>query len=350
MKLAILTDTHAGVRSDSVVFLDDAKHFYQNVFFPYLEEHGIADIFHLGDLFDRRKYVNYYTLHRLKEDFLEPLNRRKLTMTVLCGNHDVFYKNTNSLNSLSDLERLYPNIAVYTKPTIEVIDGMEVLLLPWMNQENFTESMEMVHETKAQICFGHLEFAGFEMYRGSVSMHGLNPSTFQKFDMVLSGHFHHRSTNGTIFYLGTPFEMTWADFDDPKGFHIFDTETRELTFVPNPKKLFAKFIYDDTDISAKDILDMDIEPYKNTYMKIIVKAKNDPYLFDLFIKRLEHEGVHDLQVVEQHITLSTEQDEVSEAEDTLTILKKFVENSRVPEPDLLTNYLQTLYHEALAQE
>lgn len=207
--------------------------------------------------------------------------------------------------------------------------------------------------TKAQIVMGHFEIEGFQMYKGTYCDDGVKPDFFDKFDMVISGHFHTRSFSGNITYTGTPYEMTWSDYGDPKGFHIFNTETRELTFVQNPYCMFHKIWYDDNGKSMVDILGQDFEQYKNTMVKVIIKNKLNPVWFDMFIEKIEKAGVDDLQVVEDHLNLNLEDDSdiVNEAEDTLTILGKYVEQLEIKaDKNKLDNLLRQLYHQALSME
>jgi hypothetical protein len=171
--------------------------------------------------------------------------------------------------------------------------------------------------------------------------------------MVLSGHYHHRSSDGSVFYLGSHGEFTWSDYDDPRGFHILDTETRELTFIENPYKMFKKVWYDDLD---KNFLEKEIDysEFKNTMVKVIVKNKTNPYWFDMFIDNLEKVGSHDLQVVEDHLNLSLEDDNdiVNEAEDTLTIFRKHIDQLSMPDTNKkkLETVVNNLYVEALTVE
>jgi DNA repair exonuclease SbcCD nuclease subunit len=214
--------------------------------------------------------------------------------------------------------------------------------------------MEFINNTQSQILFGHLELAGFEMYKGAVNDHGFSASLFDKFDVVCSGHFHHKSTRGNINYLGAPYEMSWSDYDDPRGFHIFDTDTRELTFVQNPYRMFQKWFYDDTKWPNFDWINgFDFDAVKGNYVKVIVKNKNNPFWFDTYIDRLEKAGALDIQVVEDNLNLQLEDDSdiVNEAEDTLTILTKVVDQWDTPvDKKRLYNFLTTLYSEALSVE
>ena len=226
--------------------------------------------------------------------------------------------------------------------------------MPWINSTNYDESIAEMESTEAQIMMGHLEIAGFEMHRGQVSDHGMEASIFDKFDMVMSGHFHHRSRNRNIDYLGTPYEMTWSDYNDPKGFHIFDTSTRELTFVENPYCMFKKVFYDDTNKTIEEATAVPAH-LDGTYVKVIVKSKSNPYWFDVFIDKLEKTGVLNVQVVDDNLNMTFEntEDLVSEAEDTLTIMKNYISQLNVgsdTDNKLLEGLVQGLYNEALTME
>ena len=355
MKIALITDTHWGARNDSVAFAEYFNRFYYDQFFPYIEEHGIKTIFHLGDICDRRKYINFVTARHLR-NFMDACSARNIDIHVNIGNHDTTYKNTNDVNCMRELydHTQYSGLKWYEDPTEVVLDGTKIAVLPWVCSGNYAESMKFIEETDAQILFGHLELSGFEMYKGAVNDHGMSPKIFDKFDVVCSGHFHHKSTRGNINYLGAPYEMTWSDYDDPRGFHVFDTETRELTFIQNPRKMFQKWFYDDASWSSFEHIDgFAFKEVQGSYVKVIVKNKTNPFWFDTYIDRLEKAGALDIQVVDDHLNLNLEDDSdiVNEAEDTLAILRKTVDNidSSVDKVKL-SNFLSNLYAEALTVE
>jgi DNA repair exonuclease SbcCD nuclease subunit len=354
MKIAVLGDTHFGARNDSLVFHSYFKRFFENVFFPYLKEHEITTFVQVGDLFDRRKYINFNTLHLCREYFFDKVEKRGLNMIVFPGNHDIFYKNTLKVNSLQLLLNEYQNITIIDTPLDYYFNRKyKAGMLPWICDDNIVETFDYMKNTSSQILLGHLELSGFEMYKGAVHNDGMDAALFNKFDMVLTGHYHHRSTKGNITYLGVPYEMTWSDYNDPKGFHILDLATRELTFIENPYKMFYKIFYDDTNTTLKELLAHDFEKYKGTYVKVVVKNKTNPYWFDLYVEALEKaEAVH-IQVVDDNLNLNIETDEdlVDEAEDTITILKKYIENLELDtDKPALDGLLRTLYEEALHVE
>jgi DNA repair exonuclease SbcCD nuclease subunit len=353
MKIALITDTHWGARGDSIAFAEYFNRFYYEHFFPYLAEHGISRIFHLGDIVDRRKYINFVTARHLRK-FVQHCDTSGIRLDVIVGNHDTSFKNTNEVNSMRELfEHSTYDIHYYSDPTDVDINGTTIGVLPWVCSGNYEESMDFLRNTSAQILFGHLEIAGFEMYKGAVNDHGFDSKIFDKFDVVCSGHFHHKSTRGNINYLGAPYEMSWSDYNDPRGFHIFDTETRELTFIRNPLTMFNKIHYHDQDKTLDDIMAVDFDYYKGSYVKLIVHSKTNPYWFDMFVDKIEKAGVLDLQVVDDNLNLQLEDDGdiVSEAEDTLTVLNKVVDqvDSRV-DKKVLYNFLSSLYNEALSVE
>jgi DNA repair exonuclease SbcCD nuclease subunit len=351
MKIALITDTHWGVRNDSLIMHNQMKKFLDEVFFPTLDRENIDTVIHLGDLVDRRKYINYLTAKRLRDDFLVPLHEKNITMHVIAGNHDTFYKNTNEVNALTELvSGKYDNVRVwYEEPVEYSFDGTHILLLPWICDENRQLTLDTIKLSTAPIVMGHLELNGYEMYRGHVSDHGDDPKLFDKFDLVCSGHYHTRSNSSNIFYLGTPAQYTWSDFADDKGFHILDTNTRSLTFIANPYTSFKKFFYDDLNKQLDEVIVFDAEDYKDCYVKVIVKNKTNPYWFDLVIERLEKSGAADLQVVEDHFNLDLEEDSdiVNEAEDTMSIVRKFIGSMNInTDKKRVETIIQNLYIEA----
>ena len=355
MKIAIITDQHYGARNDSTHFLDFYQKFYDEIFFPKLEEEGIDTVLILGDTFDRRKYVNFYTYKRAREMFFDRLFGKDIKVFMLAGNHDTYYKNTNSVNALQELVAQGYPFHIYDKaPEIVEFDKLPILLIPWICDENRQESIHKIKSANAPIAAGHLEIQGFEMYRGSIVSHGDDRNLFDRYDMVISGHYHHRSSDGTIFYLGSHGEFTWSDYDDPRGFHVLDTQTLELTFIENPYKMFGKFWYDDATI-GKEPEGYDLSHWKNQIVKVIVTNRNDPYRFDSFIKKFEkYASPLEIQIVEDHLNLALDDDKelIDEAQSTLSIFKQHIDKIDIKNIDKvkLEDTITELYREALSAE
>ena len=353
MKLAVINDTHWGARNDNAAFAEYFRKFYEEVFFPYLRENDIKTILHLGDLTDRRKYINFVTAKNLEEHFMKVCNDEGITVHIVAGNHDTFYKNTNSVNSLRQLygSSKYENIHLYWDEPVELeFDGCKIMLSPWICAENYDVSMKAFNDTSAQVLMGHFEITGYEMMKGQLCDHGLDRKVFQKFDSVYSGHFHHPSSHGNITYLGAPYEMNWSDFDQVRGFSVFDTETREMTKIRNPLRIFHKIVYDDTDMTIEDVAQLDTSLLTNTYIKVIVRNKSNPYIFDLFLDRLQKSSAADIKVVEDHqnLDLVDESELLDEAQDTMTILKQYIENMQIKaDKAKIEGVLRELYNEAI---
>lgn len=347
MKVAIITDQHFGARNDSVAFLDFFENFYENTFFPTIDANNIDTVLVLGDTFDRRKYVNFYALERAKKMFFTPLLERDIKVHMIAGNHDTYYKNTNEVNSPALLLKEYDNINVIDTPEDITVDGIEICMMPWICPDNYTLSIDHMKDSKAEICMGHFEIAGFAMYRGMPSYEGLSKDTFEKFDMVFSGHYHHRSSSDNITYLGNPYELTWQDYNDPRGFHLYDLSDRSLQFVQNPNTMFHRVEYDDKD---KDPVDLDTLDLKNKYVKIIVVNKTDYYKYDNFSQQLYSKGCHDIKIVEDMSEFQEGElvDETINLEDTLSVLGHYVDSIETDlDKEEIKTYMRGLYTEAV---
>jgi DNA repair exonuclease SbcCD nuclease subunit len=346
LKVAIITDQHFGARNDSVTFLNFFEKFYNDVFFPKLKEEGITTLLILGDTFDRRKYVNFYALDRAKKMFFDRLAEMNIHVEMLAGNHDTYYKNTNDVNSPTLLLREYSNINVIDHPTTIYVDEVPICMMPWICPENYQDSIDTMKTTNAEICMGHFEIAGFAMYRGMESHEGLGKELFEKFDMVFSGHYHHRSDDGHIYYLGNPYELTWQDYNDPRGFHLFDLGERRLEFVSNPYTMFTRLTYDDKETEPIDLTKYDL---KDKFVKLIVVNKTDYYKFDKFTQTLYNSGCHEIKIVEDMSEF--EEGDVGDdinLEDTLSVLSHYIDSVETDlDKENIKTFMKTLYTEAV---
>jgi len=324
MKIAILTDTHCGIRNSSEVFLDNAEDFYTNIFFPECEKHGIKQIVHLGDYYDHRKFVNFKALNQNRRVFLDQLRKHNMTMDIIPGNHDTYYKNTNELNALKECLGHYMNeIHIVMEPTVMQYGSLSMGLLPWICADNYEQSMNFIRDCKADWLGAHLELANFEMGRGIMAHSGMDPKLFKKFEQVLSGHYHTASQKDNIWYLGNPMEFYWSDAHDPKYFHILDTETRQIEKIRNNYTLFEKIVYNDKKIDYNNYN----KNLSKKFVKVIVAEKTDPFTFDRFIDNIQNQDIYELKIAENFSEFMGENvnDEEVNFEDTTEIVDSYIE-------------------------
>ena len=344
MKVAIITDTHYGAKKGSKHLHDYFETFYKNVFFPALEENNVETVIHMGDAFDSRKSIDYQSLEWAKRVVFDPLKKYEVHMII--GNHDTYYKNTNSVNSPELLLQTYSNIKTYSDPTEVNIGGLKILFLPWINQENEANTLKIIKKTTSKCAMGHLELQGFRVNRQLIMEHGLESTLFEKFDRVYSGHYHTRSNNGKVFYLGNPYEMYWTDVNDTRGFHIFDTETLEHTPINNPYKLFYNIYYEDTNYKLFNATE-----YESKIVKVIVRKKSNPKDFEKFIDKLHSAGVQELKIVENFDIHENEEFEIDEEENTISILNRYIDESEFEfDKNIIKGIFQDLYRQACEVE
>ena len=294
MKIALINDTHFGARGDSQLFFDYFMKFFDEVFFPYIKEHNIKTVIHAGDLMDRRKFVNFNILNQVRTKFIDRLKTEEVDVHCILGNHDVYYRNTNMVNSVREL--FNDDLKLYEKPEVVNFDGLDIALLPWVNKENYDESVVFLKSAPAPILIGHLELTGYDVMRGVKFDGGMNPNLLDRFEKVISGHFHCRQEKDNVYYMGTQYQITFSDLNETKGFHVLDTETRQLEFIENPFKMFHTLRYNDSK-GAIDIDKIDYSYLKDSYIKLFVEAKKHLYGFDRFMDRLYDEGVAKITVV-----------------------------------------------------
>ena len=346
MKVALITDTHYGFKKGNQDYHDYFLRFYNEIFFPTLKKKNIKHVIHLGDVFDIRRTIDFWSLNWSKKNIFTPLESMGITCDLMVGNHDAFYKNTLEINSLECLLQEYSNLRVYTEPSEVTIDGRKLIYLPWICDQNEKQTVDLLNTTDAQVVLGHLEMEGFKTNPTYVCNHGRQTGEFSKFELVMSGHFHTKSQKGNIKYLGNAYQMYWNDYADERGFHIFDTDTLKLTYIKNSYEMFHKIFYDDT---KNEYYDLNFDKYKDTVVKLVVENKTDYTGFDYLVNALQ-DVVLDLKIIEDFSADAEDEDDdiQLEHEDTLTILEKYVDELNTNlDSGRLKEIMKSLYVEAL---
>jgi hypothetical protein len=342
MKVAIITDQHFGARKNSKLFHEYFLKFYNDIFFPTLEEYGIDTVIDMGDTFDSRKGIDFSSLSWAKSNYYDRLKALDCKVITVVGNHTAYYKNTNKINTVDLLLREYENVYVISEPKEIMVHDLKILFIPWINVENEQKTINLIKDSTSKIAMGHLELNGFSTYKGHTMEDGMDCKLFEKFKLVFSGHYHTRSNNGKIFYLGNPYEIYWNDVNDTRGFHIFDTETLKTIPINNPYKMYHIIYYEDTPYQT-----FNVNEYLNKIVKIIVRKKTDSKEFEKFIDKLYTANVSELKIVESFELQESENFEAFESEDTFSILNRYIEESEIDlDKSIVQNLIQEIYKEA----
>jgi len=349
-QVVLIGDAHIGARNGSPVVMEFQLKFFEEVVFPFMEKNGITDILQSGDIFDSRRYTNHTVLYHWYNRFFDVLEEKNYQLHMIIGNHDTAYKSTNEIASPNLFFSRYSNVHVYNEPSVYSNDALEILMVPWICDDNRVSIMEKLNNPPCKWTLGHYEIKDMEMHKGQVSPEGMETKAFSKFEKVLSGHYHTRSDNGNIHYVGTPYEMTWIDWNDQKGFHTIDTSTLEIKFHKNPYTLFNKLYYDDSSGDKNYSKNFDLSGIENTYVKLVVVNKTDRYQFDKFVERLSAIHLEDLKIVEDMSDYSSDgvEDDKIEIEDTKSLLDSYVDAVDTElDRTKLKHMMRRLYKESL---
>ena len=332
---AVIADTHFGEKGNSKEVLDNQSKFWSKVFFPTIEERGITDVLHVGDVFHDRRKIDMYTAERARQMFFEPMQDHGCDLDIIAGNHDLYYKDSSNTGALNEIVSFYDFVNVHTEPGI-TRSGLHVV--PWINQQNREKAIDFItHGYKTKDLFGHLELVGFKQYRNSVSVKGDDPSLFKKWRHVYSGHYHHKNTIGNITYLGSTGQYTWADDGDTRGFHIYDRDTGDMEFIPNPYNLFEVITYPPQKGVKLDV--------KGKFIKIRHGIIDSPSKFKDFVNSLERDAIKILFQPDKSTLIEgkeTKPDgvDITEIETTPEMIRLLVEE------DDVSTYMIELYNRA----
>ena len=233
-KLAVFTDIHFGLKSNSKLHNDDCEEFV-DWYIEQAKKEGCETGMFCGDWHHNRNSVNITTMDASIRS-LEKIGKAFDMLYFFPGNHDLYYKDSRDIQS-TEFGRFIPGITMVNKIT----EKDDVVMVPWLVGDEWRKIGNM----KCKYMFGHFELPNFFM-NAMVEMPDtgeLKGSDFKNQEYVFSGHFHKRQVKNNIHYLGNAFPHNYADVDDnERGMMIleWDKEPRYLNWHNCPKYKYVK--------------------------------------------------------------------------------------------------------------
>lgn len=354
--IAILSDIHFGQSNFNKEIFETQMEFFEKQFFPYLIENNIKDVIHCGDFFHNRNLINWLIYNELKTRFFKWFDDNDVKFHTVLGNHDLFYRSTLEVNSLTETIKEFNNILVYDKDTIVTIGKYTLGMIPWIiDRKNYK------FPSKCDMLFAHLELNGFPMTKGISSKEGYETTTFSKYKYVFSGHYHTNFTKDNVIMVGSPYQTTWNDFNELKGFYVVD-DNFHIEYVKNiinPR--FVKVYYDDEEISISGLYgdryisnEEAIVVAKENYVRLFVKKASNQLKLENFHTSLslvsknsyKIDIVNTLDIVDDSNLFD---DSFDSDEDTIDIIISCIEGMTFDDSidkDLLIKLSKVLYKEA----
>jgi DNA repair exonuclease SbcCD nuclease subunit len=340
-KIIFLGDTHFALRNSNIEHHEHMALFFKD-FFAFIDKTNIKYVVQTGDLFDVRKSINVWAINQFRTMFLDEITKRRIKLYVLVGNHDIYYRESVKINTiremLTDYQLLNPDILTLVDEPMHInLAGEKFLICPWVCKENEGTIDNIIKSSDAKYCVGHFEFNGFEMQKGQTIKTKWDHKQYEKFDLVISGHYHHKSRKDNILYVGTPYQITWADYNDDKGFWVFDSG--KMHFCKNRHNIFNRIEYSEEVIPEESKV-------KNKYIQVIVKERPDKKKFNAFLDSLHLLSPYDVKVREMFSEEMSTEVIQHDVKNTESIIKEFIENSVIElDKEKMLQIMNDLYRE-----
>ena len=266
-----ITDTHFGVRNSSNEWIEIMGDYFFKWFIPLVKEnYRPGDVLiHLGDWYDSRQSVNLKVLN-LGVEVAEALSDIFTDgVYVIIGNHDIWGKTSNDINSLKSLKWI-PGIEIFQEPETLILGDKKFLLMPWRKDHSAEEQLLDFSEPHDYLCC-HADIRGLKFNRFVTVEEGADFKKFSKFGTVYSGHIHYSQELNNIKMLGSPYELTRSDMGNPKSVTLLDLQTgQEKKFINDFSPKFKRFYFDQ--ILEMSIEDLETE-FRNNFVDIMIDPK-----------------------------------------------------------------------------
>lgn len=279
-KIALIGDTHFSRKAENPLIkkhIKDGQAQFFDFLISELKSRDINTVLFTGDIHDTRNYVNVEALVTTKRLFQTKM--ADFDIHIILGNHDMYFENDYDVTTLELFEDL-PNVTVYRSNVVKKdFLGKNWYLFPWIIQEKEEKVVDFLGKLSGMskdkrdntILFGHFEMFGVNMEGNNMSTFGLDPNLFMSAaKLTISGHYHGQShmkkSDSELYYLGSPYPMTFANANQKHGIWIID-ESMQMEFIENT--ISPSFV----DIWDSDNLD-DLPNLSNSFVRVFMSSSH----------------------------------------------------------------------------
>ena len=245
----MFTDTHFGVKNNSITWLNSQLDFINNQLMPYLrkltmEENEEVRLVHLGDVFDSRSTISTLVATKVRETFKQ-LRRLVDDFIIIGGNHDYYSPNSDEIDTIN---LVLHDLDIKLATTWQWQIG-EDLFIPWYSWISHIEGrwdlQSFCVNNNIKRVYTHADIV-----REPTKLNGVD---------VYSGHTHIPYIKKSIRNLGSCFALDFGDANTPRGFYVLRND--ELLFIENKysikfHRLYNEDIFGDKEIGSNDYIEL----------------------------------------------------------------------------------------------
>lgn len=266
-----ISDIHFGIRSNNLDWIEIHKEYFNQFLIPLLKKEKKENdiLFILGDIFDNRQSINVLTQNFAME-IISKLSEI-IPIYSLIGNHDIYYKNTNEVNSVKILSPYITKI--FEEPEIIQINNLKFGVVPWI--ENKSKESQIINEISNDGCsylLSHTEIQNFKFNSFRNIDFGIDASTLPKnIKKIISGHIHIRQDSKNVLFVGSPLALNRGDIGNKKGIYRLDLSDEKFKFYENNiSPVFIQIYYDEF---KEMTLETFLKTIKNNFVDIKIPSE-----------------------------------------------------------------------------
>jgi DNA repair exonuclease SbcCD nuclease subunit len=194
-----------------------------------IEEQKPDLVVNLGDTFDTHAVIRSEVLNEFMKHVYGVLSMG-IPYVYLVGNHDMYKPHDPKYHVMLPFKNKIKDFHVVD----EIQNLFDMTFVPYQYDGSKFPKKTL------QVVVAHQTFIGAD-YGPIRATEGVDATSIEGCEVIISGHIHTRSILGPVVYVGSPFSQSASDIDQVKGITVFDSSTFAQTFIETPLPSWRRF-------------------------------------------------------------------------------------------------------------